>query len=238
MIFLVHGAWHDSTCWDDVERELAAMGRPASSVDVPGADPRAATAEAVGAVLDAVALRPADEKVVLVGHSLGGLAVVPAAERLGPERVRVVVLVAALVPCPGMSYNDQLRADPHLMSPGFGVGQERNEDRTTWWPPQAARDGLYRGVADEVPAAAVERAIGRLRPQSWGIAREPSELREWPPIRTVSVVCADDRVIDPGWSRRAAADIGAEVVELPGGHFPMLTRPRALAEVLAGVAGG
>jgi pimeloyl-ACP methyl ester carboxylesterase len=40
-------------------------------------------------------------------------------------------------------------------------------------------------------------------------------------------------VIQPAWSRRVASDrLGAQVVELPGGHCPHVSRPALLAEAL------
>ena len=39
----------------------------------------------------------------------------------------------------------------------------------------------------------------------------------------MSIVCAEDRVVDPAWSRRVARDrLGVEPIELPGGHSPFL----------------
>jgi hypothetical protein len=39
------------------------------------------------------------------------------------------------------------------------------------------------------------------------------------------------------WSRRVAHErLGADIVELPGGHCPMLSRPAALADVLLQIA--
>jgi hypothetical protein len=52
------------------------------------------------------------------------------------------------------------------------------------------------------------------------------------------MVCAEDRVVSPAWSRRAAVALGADVVDLAGGHFPMLTRPAEPAEILARIASG
>jgi hypothetical protein len=37
-------------------------------------------------------------------------------------------------------------------------------------------------------------------------------------------------------SKRMARDIAAEIVELPGNHSPMLSRPSAVADVLLRVA--
>ncbi|MHA6796101.1 alpha/beta fold hydrolase [Pseudonocardia bannensis] len=234
---LVHGAWHAGSCWAGVAAELTARGHQALAVDLPADKPGLGAGAYADTVLDAVATLPDAEPLVLVGHSLGGLTVPVVAERLGPERVRALVLVAALVPRPGLSYNDQLRADRSIMAPGFGVGQERHEDGTTSWSAAAAVSGLYRYVDAEVPADEVGAAVGRLRRQAWDIGREITPLTAWPAVRTVSVVCADDRVVDAGWSRRAAAEIGAEVVELAGGHFPMLTRPAELSDVLVAAGG-
>jgi hypothetical protein len=46
------------------------------------------------------------------------------------------------------------------------------------------------------------------------------------------IVCTRDAAIEPAWQRRAAAAIGAEVVELDAGHSPMLTHPRERADLL------
>jgi pimeloyl-ACP methyl ester carboxylesterase len=70
------------------------------------------------------------------------------------------------------------------------------------------------------------------------VGKETTPLQAWPTVRTVAVVCAQDRVADPDAFRRAATGVGADVVDLPGGHFPMLTRPAELADVLEGVAHG
>jgi pimeloyl-ACP methyl ester carboxylesterase len=67
----------------------------------------------------------------------------------------------------------------------------------------------------------------------WTTSREISPLDRWPDCELVTIVCADDEVISPEWSRRIAADVlGVEPVELPGGHSPMLSHPVELADAL------
>jgi len=232
-IVLVHGAWHTASSWAPVTAELTARGHDVRAVDLPADRPGTGIRENVDAVLAAAGT----DRVVLVGHSLGGLTVPVAAQELGPDRVAALVLVAALVPQPGHSWRDRLRAEPGVMAPGFGRGQVRGDDGTTHWPPGAAVDDLYAGVADECSAAAVAAAVAGLRPQDWTITREVTPLVEWPAVRTVRVVCAADRVVDAGWSRSAGAVPGAEVVEMAGGHFPMLTRPVELADLIESVTG-
>lgn len=236
-IVLVHGAWHDGRCWAALVGELSRRGHAAVAVDLPSDQPGLgclAYAEVVEA-----AVMDAPEPCVLVGHSLGGLTVPVVAERLGPHRVGALVLVAALLPEPGRSFDDQVRADPGVMAEGFGRGQLRHEDRTTSWPADAARDGLYRGVAQESSAEIVDAAVAGLRRQAWTIGREPTPLTSWPAVPTTVVVCADDRVVAPDRLRaRARALPGAVVVELAGGHFPMVTRPGELAELVVEAGAG
>lgn len=226
---LVHGAWHDGRCWAPVLAELAAAGHDAVAVDLPSDRPGAGIGDHVDAVLAAAG--PAG-RVVLVGHSLAGLTVPVAARRLGEARVAAVVLVAALVPLPGTSWQARTRAEPGIMADGFGRGQLRHDDGTTSWPPDAAAGNLYAGVAEESSAEAVAAAVDTLRPQDWTVTREVSPLTAWPPVRTVQVVCAADRVVDAAWGRSGAVVPGAEVVEMEGGHFPMLTRPAELARLI------
>lgn len=235
-VVLVHGAWHDGRCWSPLVEGLERRGYPVVAVDLPSDRPGLGCLDYAGVVERAVAGSP--EPCVLVGHSLGGLTVPVVAERLGPERVVALVLVAALVPEPGRSFDDQVRDDPGVMVDGFGRGQVRHDDRTTSWPPAAARDGLYRGVAEESSPELVDAAVAGLRRQAWTIGREPSPLGYWPAVPTTVVVCADDHVVAPDRLRaRAGALPRATVVELPGGHFPMLTRPAELAGIIAGAAG-
>jgi pimeloyl-ACP methyl ester carboxylesterase len=55
----------------------------------------------------------------------------------------------------------------------------------------------------------------------------------------VSIVCPDDEVLSPDWSRRIARDVlGIEPVEVPGGHSPMLSHPVELADALTADADG
>lgn len=234
-IILVHGAWHSGSSWGPVEAELVARGHEVRAVDLPADRVGAGTREYVDTV---VAAAGTGSPVVLVGHSLGGLTVPVAAQELGPARVVAQVLVAALVPRPGWSWRDRLRAEDGIMAPGFGRGQERREDGTTHWPPGAAAEDLYAGVAEESSTDAVTAAVAGLRPQDWTITREVTPLTGWPAVRTVRVVCTADRVVDAGWSRSAGSVPGSEVVEMAGGHFPMLTRPTELADLIDSVAGG
>lgn len=66
---------------------------------------------------------------------------------------------------------------------------------------------------------------------------EPCPLTDWPGTPSAYVVCTEDRTIRPEWSRNAARErLGVEVIELPGGHCPQISRPRELAALLTSLA--
>lgn len=237
---LVHGAWHDGSCWALVAERLAAAHRDVRVVDLPSDRPGSGGRSYVDAVLDAVGPVGPMDRVVLVGHSLGGLTVPVVAQELGSHRVAAVVLVAALVPRPGSSWQQRAHVERPMVA-GFGGGQVRHDDGTTWWPADAAAAELFAGVAAECGPGGegrVRAAVAALRRQDWTITREVTPLAAWPAVRTIRVICADDRVVDPSWARSEVGAVpGAEVVELAGGHFPMLARPAELAALIDSVIG-
>jgi len=54
-----------------------------------------------------------------------------------------------------------------------------------------------------------------------------------------SIVCTHDRVVVPDWSARAARQLlGVEPLFLEADHSPFLSRPAALAALLAAIAAG
>lgn len=78
---LVHGAWHRSGCWSLVREALAADGWTARTVDLPSAGPQRTPAAGMYDDADAIAahLRRTEGRVIVVGHSYGGLPVTQAA---------------------------------------------------------------------------------------------------------------------------------------------------------------
>ncbi len=83
---LVHGAWHGGWCWQLSAPMLEQVGHRVLTLDLPGLGDDttpvqnitlAAYSEAVARVVNA---QP--EPVILVGHSMGGVAITQAAELL------------------------------------------------------------------------------------------------------------------------------------------------------------
>jgi pimeloyl-ACP methyl ester carboxylesterase len=223
---LVHGAWHGGWCWEHLVPELERDGHRAVVVDLPCDDPAAAFEDYAEAVL--AAMQGLGEPPVLVGHSLAGLTVPLVAAR---TPVRHVVYVCSLLPTPGKPFLERLRREPDMLAPSYRSGLEAVDEcgTTRWVDEDLAREHLY----DDCDAALSRAAFSQLRPQATTAYRRPCRLDGMPEVPSTYVVCQQDRLVSPAWSRRAAAGIDASVVELPGGHSPFLSRPRELAAVLS-----
>jgi pimeloyl-ACP methyl ester carboxylesterase len=217
---LVHGAWHGPWCWERLRPELEARGHRVVAVDLPSEDPALGSADYAAVVTRA--LRSVDGDVVVVGHSLAGLAI-PLVALARP--VRRLAFVCALLPQPGRS----LREQEGVFVDGFGDALVRDELDRSYWPESTAEQGLY----PECPPATAAWASARLRRQSHLPSLETTPLETWPAVESTYVLGERDHVLDPAWSRRAARErLGIEAVRLDAGHSPFLTCPRELADLL------
>lgn len=106
---LVHGAWHGNWTYYKLQYELEKAGHTVISVNLPGhgldtTNPGSVTLmdyqNAVVSVLDTIS-----EPVVLVGHSMGGIAISMAAEAR-PNKIDKLVYLAAFMPRNGESMLD------------------------------------------------------------------------------------------------------------------------------------
>ena len=229
---LIHGAWHGAWCWEPLVEELRAVGHEAIAMDLPAGDPDAGLAASTDVVLAAVDDAKVLDPVMVVGHSLGGLVAPLVAERLGAAGL---VYLCSFIPRPGVSFAEQGRTTPQLFSATYdelAAEQIGFDDGSSTWPETAAIEAFYH----DCPPEAAARAASRLRRQQWTSSSERWPLAALPELPTLVVTGAEDRVIAPDHGRADAEAHGYPVVELAGGHSPMLARPAELATVLADFA--
>jgi len=101
---LVHGACYGGWLWYKLKPRLESAGHKVSVVDLAASGTNMQKIEDVHTfsqysepLLQLLASIPPDEKVVLVGHSLGGLNIALAMDKF-PEKVAVGVFVTAIIP--------------------------------------------------------------------------------------------------------------------------------------------
>ncbi|EDY44154.1 alpha/beta fold hydrolase [Streptomyces sp. SPB074] len=223
-VVLVGGLWLDGSAWERVVPALAARGHRPVPVTLPGqgdGDGTATLDDQLAAVLAAVDAAPGP--VLVAGHSAAcGLAWLAADRR--PGRVARVALIGGVPVADGKTYADFFEVrDGAMPFPG--------------WEPFAGpeSDDLGEEGRRALEAAAV--------PVPEGVARGTVRLTD--PRRydvPVLLVCAE---ISPEQARAWIA--AGEAPELPlarhlsyadidSGHWPMFTRPEALAHILADAA--
>jgi pimeloyl-ACP methyl ester carboxylesterase len=212
-VVLVHGAWHGAWCWNGVLAELGRLGVPATAVELPLAGLAGDVAVARSAI---EAAGPAS---VVVAHSYGGAVISAAAAGL-PTVARLVYLAAFLTaPDEDMSTLMSTRLTEALIVDERGVTVD----------PAAAVKVFY-GDTDPDAAASL---VARLRPMAIAAAPPSAAEPAWRSVPATYVVCANDQAIPPDSQRKMA--LRAEtVVEWPTDHSPFVTRPAAVAKLLAG----
>jgi pimeloyl-ACP methyl ester carboxylesterase len=227
-IALVHGSYHGAWCWDFLTPELERLGHRMITMDLPISDPALGAADYAKAIDDA--LDPSSEP-VLVGHSMAGLVTTLVAAR---RPIRRLVFLAAFLASPGESASDQRAAEPidGRVTPTTAEWTDLGND--VWMVgPNTATEIFFH----DARAAGARWATQRLRPQAYRVLTETTPLTAWPDVESRSIVCRDDRAINPEWVRGAARDrLGVEAIELAGGHSPFMTRPAELAQVLDSLA--
>ena len=230
---LIHGAWHDGSCWAAVAAELGAAGHDVQMPTLAGqgrgdVDRSVGHAEAVASAAEAIT--GADLRdIVLVGHSYGGTIVSKLAEQL-TDRIRRLVYWNAFVLLDGESVYDV--SPPHYNEAMDADAAERGDGSVVLPYPvwreafmNDADDALARHVYDE-----------RLSPHPVKTIRDRIELKAFPTLAIPRsyLNCTEDTAMPPGeygWHPRFSSRLGLyRLVQMPGGHEAMFTNPRVAAE--------
>lgn len=217
---LVHGVCAGAWCWDSLAPLLEAAGHDVVAVDLPCDDAAATVSDYSEVVYDALGTR---EEVVLVGWSLGGLTIPLVAAR---RPVRELVFLCALIPEPGKSLLEQ---GFDFLGTAPAEWQADHGDGSFSILPEA----IGRYLAQDVDPAVAADLATRLRRQCVTPYIEPCPLQSFPDVPCRYILCREDRIVRPDWSRQAARErLGVDPTELPGSHSPMASRPRELADAL------
>ena len=199
---LIHGAGSDSWYWHLVAPRLRALGHDVVAVDLPCDDDAAGLAEYADAVVEAVGER---RDVIVVAQSLGGFTAPLVCRRLP---VRLVVLVAAMVPTPGESPGEWWVNTGHVFPEPFDPAVV---------------------FAHDVPPEIAAESLRHVREQSGTPFERPWPLPAWPSVPTRFLLCRNDRFFPAEFLRRVVRErLGFDPDEMDGGHLPALARPDEL----------
>lgn len=274
---LVHGGWHNHSTWDKVVPILEAQGCAALTLDLPGAgvnaiapkslglrpfDPAAFAAErspiagvtqeertraVVALVREGASL--GDGKIILVGHSAGGLTISAVAEQV-PDLLLAVVYLSGFMLPNGMQLFTMLQHETMSSSLGFGlfignpaaIGATRIHVGSS---DDAYRSRLKAAFYGDVPEAEFALAASRLHCDEPVGAATPSAITpgRFGAVPRHYIRCTQDRAIPlTGQDHMIAAvdgTIGGKTTThtLESSHSPFLSQPAALSKILVGTCG-
>jgi pimeloyl-ACP methyl ester carboxylesterase len=217
---LLPGAGGESWYWHLVAPDLRARGHEVLTPDLPAGDDSAGLAEYAEAVVTAIGDR-AD--VILAAQSMAAFTAPMVCDRVD---VRLLVLVAPMIPAPGES--------PGMWWSNTGQTTARRQlDEREGRAPDATMD-VITTLMHDVPPDIVAEALARGEPrQSDTPFAEPWPLDGWPPVPTRVLAGSHDRLFPLEFMRRLALDrLGIAVDVIDTGHLPALSRPAELAQRL------
>jgi pimeloyl-ACP methyl ester carboxylesterase len=233
---LIHGAWHGGWCWERVAPLLVAQGHRVLAPDLPGmgADLRKHGSDPLGDWTDFVAelVTSADEPVILVGHSLGGVVISEVAERV-PDAVGMLVYLTAFLLRSGQSLADVANRYPDV-GPAPAL-RPADVDGEVIVDPDQAIGIFYNAMSDDDARAAVDRLVA----QPVAAFTKPVTLtaERFGRVPRTYVEATDDRAISLEMQRDMQALLPCEGVStLRCDHSPFYSAVPELAEALLSLA--
>jgi pimeloyl-ACP methyl ester carboxylesterase len=213
---LIHGAWHDASCWGPLQERLEAMGHTVVAPELPLHDPDAGYRQRAQPVIEALA--EARGPVIVVAHSQSSA--------LGPlvAEQRPISLLVYL--CPRMGGIDLPADAPAVFREGFPFPPALPNGATVW-DSAAAKAVMYPRLSPET-AEALARHL-----QPMAMPPDDYPLIALPDVPTALVYATEDEFFEPDFERFVARELlGIDPIEVSGGHFQMVEEPDRLATLL------
>jgi pimeloyl-ACP methyl ester carboxylesterase len=227
---LVHGAWHGAWHWRHVISALQSLGHEAVSLDLPGHGndhtPIADISLTLYAQRISEHLKQLPEPAILVGHSMGGIAISQAAE-LCPERIALLVYLAAYLVPNGQSLNQCAKSDtesalpPHL--------RLIKDEGIMLVDDAGLKDIIYGGLNNDD----WRFVKSQIRPEPIAPHFSALELsaQRFGRMPRAFIQCLRDRVIGAGLYERMLIDLPCQYrVTMNTGHAPLFS---AATEIVA-----
>jgi pimeloyl-ACP methyl ester carboxylesterase len=229
-VVLVHGAFADSSSWNDVIGPLTRAGHTV----IAAANPlRGLPGDAayVRSVLESI-----DGPIVVAGHSYGGTVMTVAAD--GNPNVTALVYVASFLPevgestgelankFPGNQLGTALKAVPYPLPDGGTA--------TDLYVEQDKFNEIF--IGDVTPDVAARLAVIQ-RPIAEHALGDAATASAWRSIESWSLLAAQDLAVPAEAVRFMSERAGAHLVEIDASHGVTVSQPGAVADLILEAAG-
>lgn len=229
---LVHGSWQGGWCWKLLAEELLRRGHQVSCPDLPGhgfsSVPLSEVTYASYYQSLVNEILRVDEPVVLVAHSMSGILAAPLLDQY-PERISHLFLIAAYVAQNGKSLLDLALAGGPSEIPKILLNDEEN--KTQRLELRNAKEALYHDCTEEAADWAISQlqaqpTIPLMTPVPWKDSGKTRDKRTY-------LFCEEDRDVHPLTQSKVLDDYPCKVVRLKSGHFPFISQPRQVADIIS-----
>jgi pimeloyl-ACP methyl ester carboxylesterase len=214
-VVLVHGAWADGSCWQNIILPLRQEGLTVTCAPIP-----LTSLNDDVAALERV-LERTNGPVLLAGHAYGGAVIA------GPkcDRVQGLVYIAALAPAEGETVADVFyRAKPHIEAPKL-----QPDTRGIIWMPE---EGFAHAVAHKASADQTTIMQAVQRPIASKCIQEQAPPPLWKTKPSWFLLAEEDRMISPETQRFMAERMGATIRSRQVDHSPMYVAPDLVVAVI------
>src|SRR5881396_309333 len=220
-VVLVHGAWADGSSWSDVIRSLQASGFTVTAPQFPE------TSLAADVARLRQVLRRQTGPTVVAGHSYGGQVMTA----LGTDAPNVVALVyvAAFGLEKGESLGGLLSGGPPTPSLAHLIVDEQ---AFAWIPEEDFVVHFASGV--EKTRAKVMWAVQQ--GLSMSTFEDVMGVPAWKSHPSWYLVATNDEAIPPDVERMFAKRMGANTIEVPSSHLPMVSHAQEVVELIRAAA--
>ena len=233
---LVHGAWQAPYVWDAVSASLVSKGNKVVVVELPGhgADTTPIHTLTLDVYRDKVidALSQIEGKVILVGHSMGGMVITSVAEKV-PSKISQLVYIGAFLPASGQSLFDLSSSDPDSK---LGPALVQSADQLTL---DVKRDELTNLFISDGSQVVKDRVLANYRAEpAIPLTNKVTLTSEnFGAVEKVYIKTLQDIVISPGLQDRMIAAAGIHLVlSVNSSHSPFLSQPKAVSDLLLEIA--
>jgi pimeloyl-ACP methyl ester carboxylesterase len=228
---LVHGSWHDGTCWNGTIPHLERKGHKTFAPTIAGHGKGVAKnvnhAQCTQSIVDYIVERSLDD-IVLLGHSFGGTIISKVSEAI-PGRIKRLVFLNGFVLRDGVSLVDEI--PPHHAALFDQLAKE-SSDGTVSLPFPIWREAFI----NDADLDLAKSTYAQLSPEPAQPTKDKLDLEKFYSLELPKsyINCTEDTALPPGewgWHPRMSGRLGLyRLVQMPGSHEVIFTNPAGLAD--------
>ncbi|MEH7537595.1 alpha/beta fold hydrolase [Bacillus toyonensis] len=226
---LVHGAWQGEWAWELVKPQLEALGHTVITLDLPGSGKDTTPSQNItlDSYVDAVTatINQQTEKVIVVGHSMGGIVITQTAELI-PNKIDKLVYLCAFLPQNGENLGSKLDGEA---GPQFSINEN---DMTAELIPNLIEKTFLNATENE---EIKEASSKKMRPQPLGPFQQQLKISEenFGTVDRIYIETTLDRAIPIDFQRRMNTETPcSKIITLEADHSPFFSKATELVNCL------